>query len=58
LTRRENGWEEQVVRGDQVIPSRVVPGLLTTVTELWQVLEEAEDTPEEDSNGDAEEHAP
>jgi Uma2 family endonuclease len=58
LTRREDGWDEQVVRGDQVIPSRVLPGLLTTVNELWQGLEEAGEAPEEDANGDAEEHAP
>jgi Uma2 family endonuclease len=58
LTRREDGWDQQVVRGDQVIPSRVLPGLLTTVNELWQGLEEAGEAPEEDANGDAEDHAP
>ena len=58
LTRREDGWDEQVVRGDQVIPSRVLPGLLTTVNELWQGLDEAGEAPEEDANGDAEGHAP
>jgi Uma2 family endonuclease len=58
LTRRGDGWDEQVVRDDQIIPSRVLPGLLTTVNELWQGLEEAEDAPEEDVNGDAEDQAP
>jgi Uma2 family endonuclease len=58
LTRRGDGWDEQVVRDDQVIPSRVLPGLLTTVNELWQELDEAEDAPEEDVNGDAEDQAP
>jgi hypothetical protein len=58
LTRREDGWDEQVVRGDEVSPSRVLPGLLTKVNELWQGLAEAGGALEEDANGDAEEHAP
>src|SRR5262249_51467255 len=35
LTRDGDVWAEQVVRGDEVIPSLVLPGFVTTVNELW-----------------------
>jgi Uma2 family endonuclease len=58
LTRRGDLWDEQVVRDDQVIPSLVLPGFLTTVNELWPTIEEDEEAPEGGANGDAEDQAP
>lgn len=57
LTRRGDVWDEQVVRDDQVIPSLVLPGLLTTVNDLWATIED-DDTVEADANGDAEDQVP
>ena len=57
LTRRGDVWDEQVVRDDQVIPSLVLPGLLTTVNELWATVED-DDSAEETANGDAEDQTP
>jgi Uma2 family endonuclease len=51
LTRSGDVWDEQVVRGEQVIPSLVLPGLLTTVLELWQMIDEDDGAPEGDANG-------
>jgi Uma2 family endonuclease len=56
LTRDGDVWAEQVVRDDQVIPSLVLPGLLTTVNDLWVTIEE-DDPAEENANGDAEDQA-
>jgi Uma2 family endonuclease len=52
LTRNGDVWNEQVVRDDQVIPSLVLPGFLTTVNELWMNLDESDDSPDEDTNGE------
>jgi hypothetical protein len=35
LTRRGDAWDEAVYREQQVITSLVLPGLSTTVAELW-----------------------
>ena len=35
--------DEAVFRGDQVIASLVLPGLATTVAELWVGVDEADD---------------
>lgn len=35
LTRRGDRWNEAVFRGQQVIPSLVLPGFATTVAEHW-----------------------
>ncbi len=56
LTRRGDVWDERVVRGDQVIPSLVLPGFLTTVNELWQTIED-EDSDEAEANGTHEDDA-
>ncbi len=45
LTRHGDTWNELVVRGDQVIPSLVLPGFATTVVELWADVEEEQDDP-------------
>jgi len=39
LTRDGDAWHEQVFVGDQVIPSVVLPGLTTTVDDLWLDLD-------------------
>ena len=51
LTRRGDVWDEQVVRGDQVVSSLVLPGFLTTVNELWMSIEADDEPAEEDANG-------
>ncbi len=43
LTRRGDTWDEAVFRDDQVIVSQILPGLATTVAELWVDVEEDED---------------
>ena len=35
LDRRDDDWDEQIVRTDDVIPSRILPGLDARVGELW-----------------------
>ena len=57
LTRHGDVWDEQVVRDDQVIPSLVLPGLLTTVNELWATVED-DDSAEETADGDTEDQTP
>ncbi len=52
LTRDGDVWAEQVVRGDQIIPSLVLPGFLTIVNELWQTIEEDGEFPEENEDGE------
>ena len=51
LVRDGDAWREQVLVGDQVIPSVVLPGLTTTVADLWADLdfydEDGEDESEE-----------
>jgi Uma2 family endonuclease len=45
LTRRGDTWSETILRGDQIIASLVLPGLTTTVADLWMDLDEyAEET--------------
>ena len=39
LIREGDAWREQVLSGDQVIPSVVLPGLETTVNDLWLDLD-------------------
>ena len=51
LTRDGDVWAEQVVRGDQVIPSLVLPGFLTTANDLWVSIEADDEPAEEDANG-------
>jgi hypothetical protein len=41
LTRRGDAWSESVFRAEQVIVDLVLPGLATTVAELW--VDAAED---------------
>jgi Uma2 family endonuclease len=50
LTRRGDVWDERVVKGDEIIPSLVLPGFLTTVNDLWMTIE-ADDPADEDANG-------
>jgi Uma2 family endonuclease len=52
LTRRGDSWDEAVFRDQQVIQSLVLPGLTTTVAELWADVEN-EDDDEDMSDGDA-----
>ena len=52
LTRDGDVWAEQVVRGDQVIPSLVLPGFLTTVDELWRGIEADDEPGGDDLNGE------
>jgi len=42
LTRRGDAWDEVVLRDQQVIKSLVLPGLATTVAELWIDVEDAQ----------------
>jgi Uma2 family endonuclease len=49
LTRRGDVWDEQVFRDEQVITSLVLPGLATTVAELWIDVEN--DSADDDMNG-------
>ncbi|MHB1555913.1 MAG: Uma2 family endonuclease [Isosphaeraceae bacterium] len=51
LTRDGDVWAEQVVRGDQAIPSLVLPGFLTTVDELWRGIEADDEPAQEEANG-------
>ncbi len=48
LTRDGDVWQEQVIPDEQAIPSIVLPGLATTVAELWANLDfyDAEDDDE------------
>ena len=43
LIRDGDTWVERVLKGDQPIPSLVLPGLEATVADLWKDLEEYED---------------
>ncbi len=52
LTRDGDVWAEQVVRGEQVIPSLVLPGFLTTVDELWLGTEADDELAGEEANGE------
>ncbi len=52
LTRDGDVWAEQVVRGNQAIPSLVLPGFLTTVDELWLGIEADDSTADSDLNGE------
>jgi Uma2 family endonuclease len=52
LSRRGDSWAEAVFRDEQVITSFVLPGLVTTVAELWIGIEEdAEEPNDPDANG-------
>jgi len=52
LTRRGDAWNESVFRAEQVIGSLVLPGLATTVAELWiDAEEDNDDTADPDANG-------
>jgi Uma2 family endonuclease len=52
LTRRGDTWDETVFRDEQVISSMVLPGIVTTVAELWlDVEEDADDPADPDANG-------
>ncbi len=52
LTRRGDTWSESVFRAEQSIVSLVLPGLTTTVAELWVDAEEdEEDAADPDANG-------
>ena len=51
LTRRGDVWDERVVKDDEVIPSLVLPGFLTTVNELWLTIEADDEPAEEDADG-------
>jgi Uma2 family endonuclease len=48
LIRDGDVWAEQVVRGDQAIPSLVLTGFFTTVNDLWLGIEADDDTDTED----------
>jgi len=43
LTRDGDVWQERVIKDDQAIPSLVLPGLATTVSDLWTNLDFYED---------------
>lgn len=45
LTRADEDWTEQVVRDDETIPSRLLPGLASRVADLWAGIT-VEDTEE------------
>ena len=52
LTRRGDTWDEAVFRDEQVIVSLVLPGLMTTVAELWlDVEEDGDDSADPNANG-------
>ena len=52
LTRYGDTWNEAVFRDEQVIVSRVLAGLTTTVAELWLDVEEVDDdSADPDANG-------
>jgi Uma2 family endonuclease len=52
LTRRGDAWNESVFRAEQVIISLVLPGLATTVAELWvDAHEDDDDAADPDANG-------
>ena len=52
LTRRGDTWDEAVFRDIQVIVSLVLPGLTTTVAELWlDVEDDGDDSANPDANG-------
>jgi Uma2 family endonuclease len=51
LTRRGDNWNESIFRDAQVIMSLVLPGLATTVAELWvDADEEDDDAADSDAN--------
>ena len=52
LTRDGDVWAEQVVRGNQAIPSLVLPGFLTTADGLWLGVEENDAAADSDLNGE------
>ena len=54
LTRDGDVWREQIIPDAQAIPSVVLPGLATTVADLWANLElcEGDEIDEEDLEGD------
>ena len=49
LVRDGETWREQVLSGDQVIPSVVLPGLTTTVNNLWLDLDYYDQESEDDN---------
>jgi len=52
LTRRGDAWNKSVFRAEQLIVSLVLPGLATTVAELWVDAEEDDDdAADPDANG-------
>jgi hypothetical protein len=52
LTRHGDAWDETVFRDEQVIGSLVLPGLATTVADLWiDVEEDGDDSADPDANG-------
>ena len=48
LDRREGDWDEQIVRADDVIPSRVLPGLDARAGELWAGVDDDDEASEAD----------
>ncbi len=48
LIRDGDAWREQVYRDDQLAPSLVLPGLALRVSELWNAIEDEEDSDTED----------
>ncbi len=48
LIREGDTWREQILEGDRVIPSVVLPGLITTVDDLWLDLDYYDPDVEED----------
>ena len=52
LTRRGDSWNEAVFLNEQVIASLVLPGLATTVAELWMDIEEDDEGADSSENGE------
>ena len=52
LIREGDIWREQILENDQIIPSVVLPGLTTTVADLWRDLDFYEDDGEDDNEED------
>ena len=48
LTRDGDVWREQIIPDSQAIPSILLPGLATTVADLWANLDSYEDDEEAD----------
>ncbi len=53
LARDGDSWREQILGGDQVIPSVVLPGLATTVNDLWLDLDYYDPDVEDEEIGPA-----